>query len=74
MRLLLVDAHRRARADEVSITMNVVDAADRRPELALLDVREREGRRLPAVGAVPARSIDIFQRLKIEKQTTHDLV
>ena len=52
-RLLLVDAHRGARADQVSISMHVVDAADGGPELRVLDVGQREGRRLAAVGAVP---------------------
>ena len=53
LRLLLVDAHGWARADQVSISMHVVDAADGGPELAVLDVGQREGRRLAAVGAVP---------------------
>ena len=66
--LLLVDAHRRARADEVSIAVDVVHAADRRPELRVLDVGQREGRRLARVGAVPAK------RIKIEKETTQRLL
>ena len=68
LRLLLVDAHRGARADQVSISMHVVDAADGGPELRVLDVGQREGRRLPAVRAVPAK------RIKIEKETTHGLL
>ena len=56
MRLLLVDAHRGARANEVPVAVDVVDAADGGPELRVLDVGQGEGRRLAAVGAVPARS------------------
>ena len=66
--LLLVDAHRRARANQVSISMHVVDAADGGPELRVLDVGQREGRRLARVGAVPAK------RIKIEKETTQRLL
>ena len=51
--LLLVDAHRRARADEVPVAVDVVDAADGGPELRVLDVRERKRGRLARVGPVP---------------------
>ena len=64
MRLLLVDAHRRARADEVSITVDVVHAADGGPELRFLDVREREGRRFARVGAVPVVGHDVLHRVR----------
>ena len=67
-RLLLVDAHGRARANQVPVAVDVVDAADGGPELRVLDVGQREGRRLAAVGAVPAK------RIKIEKETTQRLL
>ena len=51
--LLLVDAHRRARADEVSIAVDVVHAADRRPVLGLDQRRQRVHGLLAAVGVVP---------------------
>ena len=62
--LLLVDAHRRARANQVSITVDVVDAADGGPELRVLDVGQREGRRLPTISAVPVVRDDVVHRVR----------
>src|SRR2546425_9359104 len=45
----------RSGADKVPVAVGVVNARDRRPELALAHPRQREGRLLAAVRPVPLR-------------------
>src|SRR3546814_7105551 len=62
--------HRRAGADEVAITGDVVDAADRRPVLVgLLAVQRKEGLLL-AVGPVPVRHQQVVGVRRSEEHTS----
>ena len=50
---LLVTLHRRTNTDEVPITIDVVDAGHRRPELVSSNPRRRKGGLLTAIGVRP---------------------